>query len=689
MKKNDEIKKWVQPDHTDRPPHSSWKRNTSLIVAIVITLAILLLSFSLLEILGSRQEMTHLLREQSKSLVAAIEEGGQNAVESFNLVESLLAERLLNNARLLEELDYAGRLTNSKLERFAKENNIYRINIYNSNMQRVQSSFMRRDDQHQDRPHENLLDIMNDKESDELVMGFRQSRFGGGDRFAVAKRRRRGGVIILNINADQVLNYRNSIGIGRLVRNLGETENVAYVAVQDKNQILVASRQIDSLTAVAGDSVLMSVLKRNQPSDRFIHYQGKPVFEAIYPFNPDTGELLRIGLQTKHLQEAKQKAIWRTGLAAVSLLLIGVVLANWVVGRQNYRMLQQAYTRIETYTGSILTHMTDAVIAVNDDLDVTLFNRAAESLFNVGAGATLNSPLRGLNPTLFSLFKHTLNSGEPIIAAEHRLTIENKPHICRLTINILRDERGSTEGAFAVIKDITEEKRLEQNLKRQDQITAMGHLAAGVAHEIRNPLNAISMLAQRFKTEFKPKAEIGKFDKMTGTLVSETRRINAIIDQFLEFARPTPLAPSRLRIPHIFKEVQPLIEQDISKHNIKMIIKCDHVPPVQGDADKLKQVILNLVRNSMDACSENDEISITCTNVSEQVLIQIQDTGSGINTENLNKIFNLYYTSKEKGTGIGLSVVQQIVSQHNGRIEVTSEPGTGTTFSIYLPATES
>ena len=689
MNTKTDIQNWVQPANLAyNTPRSIWKRNTPLILAIAITLGILLLMFSVLEILGSRREMMHLLQEQSKSLVAAIEEGGQNAVKSFDLMETLIAERLLNNARLLEELDYAGRLTNSRLERIARENDIYRINIFNSAMQRVQSSFSPRNGQHSEEPHENLLELMDEKQSDELIMGFRQSRFGGGDRFAVARRRRRGGVIILNIDAQQVLNYRRDIGIGRLLRNIGRTENVVYIAIQDTAGILVASQNLDSLTAISSDSLLQSVLKDNQPVDRIVKYQDQSVFEAVYPFRLQAGELLRIGLRTSHLQEANQKAIWRTGLATLILLLIGVVLANWVVGRQNYHILRQAYSRIETYTGSILTHMTDAVIAVDANLDITLFNKAAEVQFNRSAGSVLEKSVRELNATLFSLFKHTLNSDQPIITAEHRLNIENKPYICLVTINILRNEKGSIEGAFAVVKNITEEKRLEQNLKRHDQITAMGHLAAGVAHEIRNPLNAISMLAQRLKSELYPKANMSEISKMTDTMVSETRRISSIIDQFLEFARPAPLSLKPVKIPSLFHDIQPLLKQGTNKKKIALIIKCDHVPPILVDEDKIKQVILNLGRNSIDACSRGDEISITCTNISEQVLIQIQDTGTGINTEDLNRIFNLYYTTKEEGTGIGLSVVQQIISQHNGRIEVSSEIGAGTTFSIYLPKTE-
>jgi two-component system sensor histidine kinase HydH len=176
-----------------------------------------------------------------------------------------------------------------------------------------------------------------------------------------------------------------------------------------------------------------------------------------------------------------------------------------------------------------------------------------------------------------------------------------------------------------------------------------------------------------------------EYQHLATTMVSETRRINDIIQQFLQFTRPAELSKSSVNWQSIIAEVATIIRQEAKNRGVFVEENCQDVPAIDADADKLKQALLNLGQNALDACSKHDRIEFRCHHKHHRIQIEIVDTGSGIPSKDVAKLFNLYFTTKETGTGIGLSLVQQIISQHNGTIDVTSEEQQGTTFMITLP----
>ncbi len=240
--------------------------------------------------------------------------------------------------------------------------------------------------------------------------------------------------------------------------------------------------------------------------------------------------------------------------------------------------------------------------------------------------------------------------------------------------------------AGALIRELRLRRRTEEQRERQEQIAAMGHLASGVAHEIRNPLNAVSIIAQRLDREFEPCRESEEYHKLTGTLAAESRRINDIVSQFLQFARPAPLHRQPLRLDALVARVAALLQGEAANSGVTLTSQCREVKEVMADSDKLTQALINLVRNSLAACATGGHIELTCTPHGDRILLSVGDDGAGIEPENLGKIFNLYFTTREEGSGLGLSIVQQIISQHEGSIEVKSAPGRGTRFTITLPA---
>jgi len=661
-----------------------------MIVALTVILGLLLFASAVLEIRGSRRELKHLLREEGLAMMSALQKGTKNAMQAFDLVEEFLAEKLLNEARNIERLDYLNALNQQTLSQIADQSNIFRINVFDADGSRVLTNRSGEGGMGRQQAPRTLLQSIIQEGNDELVLGFRQGQFGSGSRFAVAKRRRKGGAIVLNIDAQHMLELRRNIGAGRFIQDIGASEGVSYVVLQDSTGVLLASRGVELTNSISEDKFLQGAMDSATAFTRFTSYQDKEVFEiaqALQVENHIVG-LLRIGLSTQHLREAERSAMGRIALVSVLLLGIGVLVVNVVMGAQSYRSLRQEYERIETYTGSILSNMTEAVVAVDGDGVVTLFNRAAEKLFAIPAAKAIGSNCATLLPLLCPVFQQTLESGIDQPATEILFKSGMQDLVLLVSVAHLQSQNGRIDTAFAVIKNLTQQKKLEANLRRKDQLTAMGSLAFGVAHEIRNPLNAISMIAQRFQKEFEPRTDTEEFRRLSITMSHETRRINEIVQQFLQFARPPKLNKQRTDLSRLVALVATLVEPEAKEKGIQIESHCRPVPEISVDRDKLQQALLNLAQNCLQACSTGQEIIFACEQQDESIRIMVSDTGKGIAEENLPKIFNLYFTTREEGTGLGLSIVQQIVSQHNGTIEVKSQEGEGSTFTISLPISE-
>ncbi len=687
---------------TEKPVERSTVFSPRILVLLFIIFGFLMVLYSVMELMASKREQVHIMEEQAIAMITAMQKSSDNAIRSFNLVEELLAEKLLSNVRLLERMDAKGILTEEAIIQIAKENQIFRINVFDANGVREKSNSEAGRGSGQGmglglsggqgmgpgrnmNSNQRLFDLLDNPETDELVIGFKQSRFSTGNRFAVAKKRRNGGAIVLNIDANDMLNFRKTIGIGRLVRDVGDSDGIEYIVLQDSTGILLASANMDSLVAIDNDPFLKEVVHSEQPKTRFTNFDGESIFEVVQPSIPGIKEVMRIGLSTRHLQEAQSSAKRRVFIASILFLVVGVMVTNWMVGNQNYSLLQNAYNKIESYTGSILTHMDESVIAINMDKRITLFNETAEKMFERPVADVLGEPCEEIIPELCDYLKKVVETGKEAHYPSLVLNINGQSRILTMSVNIVPDNERDKDIIFAVVKDITRQKHLEENLARKDKITAMGHLASGVAHEIRNPLNAISMIAQRFKVEFEPASDVEEYKQLSETMVKESRRINDIVHQFLEFARPAELSLAKADLSVLFKDVETLLKPQAEHKGLSFLVECDANLEATVDADKLKQVLLNLVRNGMEASKPGGKISMKAVETDEKIRLTVQDNGKGIAPEHLDKIFNMYFTTREEGTGLGLSIVQQIISQHNGTIDVESKENQGTLFTIQLP----
>jgi signal transduction histidine kinase len=235
--------------------------------------------------------------------------------------------------------------------------------------------------------------------------------------------------------------------------------------------------------------------------------------------------------------------------------------------------------------------------------------------------------------------------------------------------------------------------RAEEALRRRDRLAAMGELASTVAHEVRNPLNAVGMTAQRLKREFLATtpaggAERAELEELLSVMTSETQRIDRIVQQFLEYARPPRLAPEPVDLGALVGDVAGRARSLAEVRGVRLDATVPEAVTAVVDPAQLRQALDNLIRNAVEATPEGGRVSLAARREGGGHAIEVRDTGRGIEPDHLPRIFDLYFTTKAEGTGVGLAVTQQIVTAHGGTIEVDSRPGAGTTMTVRLPAGE-
>jgi two-component system, NtrC family, sensor histidine kinase HydH len=239
-------------------------------------------------------------------------------------------------------------------------------------------------------------------------------------------------------------------------------------------------------------------------------------------------------------------------------------------------------------------------------------------------------------------------------------------------------------GNMLLIQDLSQVKELEEELRRNEKLAALGKMAAGVAHELRNPLSSIKGLAVLLQSRFK---ENSSDQETAKTLVHEVERLNRSIGELLDYARPHKLQTMRISLIPVLQKAMSLIRMDAESLGISLETDfTEHLPLVEADQDKLNQVFLNLFLNSIQAMENGGTLRVTTGVENARVVCTITDTGCGIDHKYTSRVFDPYFTTKNDGTGLGLALSAKIMEEHGGTIEFESAAGKGTNVKVGLPA---
>ncbi len=664
------------------------------VLGAAAVIAVLMVGSAVVELHQGREELYHLMREQAISLAEAVDQGAGNAILSMDRIEEMLIDRLLNNAFYVARQDSAGILREGDLRTIAKANDLYRINIFDRRGRRILSSHETSTEhallpeKHQ--PSDYLAPIL-EGNVEQLIVGFKEARFEKGQRFAVAVRRLRpgGGAIVLNVDAGNLLEFRRSAGFGKLIRDLGDNAGIAYVALQDSAGIIAASGAVEELSSVRADSLILQAVRLDTTLTRVTRFKEAEVFEVIRPFLHAgiPAAVLRIGLSMDAVRATEARMLRRIIIVSLVVILLGILAVVYLMVQQSYQIVEKKYTAIRTSTGNILAQMRDGVVTLDASGVITIFNQRAGELFDVDRkeieGQRLERITGSTGSRLMDFFAKTDGVSEV-----HVEPVEGGRRLLELSLSTARNETGQEESRTALVRDLTEAHRLEQEARRKDKLAAMGELASAVAHEIRNPLNAIAMIVQRFDREFVPRRGIREYKSLTHVMQNETRRVNGIVSQFLSFARPPGLRCRWLPPAEVVSHVSSLFSAQADEKGV--VFRADVSGPASAclDPEQMTQALLNLLQNALDATPPGGLIALEARPGEQGVQFTVRDTGTGIPAPLLEKVFDLYFTTKPGGTGLGLGIVQRIVAQHGGTLDVRSSEDKGTTVTIEIPNPE-
>ena len=353
------------------------------------------------------------------------------------------------------------------------------------------------------------------------------------------------------------------------------------------------------------------------------------------------------------------------------------------------------------YNETLLENLTSGVIAVGMDERITVFNNEAGQITHLNSQEMLDRSLDELPASLREPLRATLSTGESQENRELILRSGIEGAIIRASTSIFHGQDRQVLGALMVLTDITAMKRLEMQIRRSDRLASLGTLSAGMAHEIKNPLVSIKTFAQLLPERYQDSDFRETFSNLIG---HEIDRIDSLVNQLLRFARPAKPVLKPMHVHEILEKSLLLIGHRLFQKDIKLTRSWEaNVDTIRADADQLEQVFLNFFLNAMDAMKRGGELSVSTQirtgeewvaamthangdGESQEVLrITIRDTGEGIRSEDVAHVFDPFFSTKDYGTGLGLSVVHGIIQEHGGQIEVESELKKGTTFHILLP----
>lgn len=385
--------------------------------------------------------------------------------------------------------------------------------------------------------------------------------------------------------------------------------------------------------------------------------------------------LLLVGMDmTQHLSafnKYKNTALLQTGYTLAVTVVFWLLLLGFLQRADQGKRLQ----RLETFNARLLDTMPDGLLNISHDGVIVAANPAATAL--------LGGPDTALVGHHLSSIFSSIGAPQPTPEIQEWCTLRS--HGKHLEILQLPLKDGSDQH-MVLIRDRTELAGLEQELHRNEKLAAIGRMAAGVAHEIRNPLSALRGFAQFFSKKLAGRDPEELYAK---TMVQEADRLNRVITDLLFLARPHTLQALPVELPDIIRETRTLMAMDLEAAHCTLETDLA-ATSVNADRDTLKQALINLIMNSMGALPEDGGwIRITSETADGGTWVRVADNGQGMTDQEREHALEPFFTTKARGTGLGLAIVHAIMQEHAGEIGIDSTPGHGTTVSLFFPATDS
>lgn len=665
-------------------------KRLKILLPIFVLMGVLLFVLTYLGIQKSRSDSLELIRQQGAALIESLTLSSDNAIKASSLFDLLVEEKFSDLASFLQSrssLNY----TAEELADLSSQYGVDAIMTFDSNADLQQAGargFFINLAELSDLASVLVDTFLIDSSGDNTRLDFAADESGNEVIYFLKKSVDGNHVIVVMTDALFYTSAKKDIGIGYLVQNIAREVGIEYILFQTGEGIIFSSRRLGPMVKIENDPFLSEALNGDTTLSRIYIYNERNIMELVRPFSSVEYPrgLFRMGLSLEKYYSIMggfdRQMIALSGVIFAVLILIVLYLS----GKQKRQSLDRSFKKIKSLSEKVFDSINAGLITVGRDGVVEMANRQFLAIFELDEteliGRRWSELAFGKLIPVEDMIEHHQNQSE--LELQYATSSSRKNLIINMAC--LYDHNNRESGAVVVVYDYTRIKELEESARRKERLTELGDLAAGVAHEIRNPLNAISIAAQRLLAEFQPKENSEEFKSFAGQIKSEANRLNEIVTRFLAMTRERSHLGDKFDASAIIKDALQFMQFDLVNTKITIQSDIDSGIFLRGVPDRLRQLVLNLVRNGIEACRDNSgEVRISLKRKTGHSILSVGDSGQGIPDEIKKKIFNPYFTTKEKGTGLGLSIVHQIAEEMGAKLEVVTPSTGGTEFRIIFP----
>ncbi|MBW2311294.1 MAG: PAS domain S-box protein [Deltaproteobacteria bacterium] len=504
----------------------------------------------------------------------------------------------------------------------------------------------------------------------------------------------------------------------RLLTETAQQPDVVYLIVTDMRGTVFAHSDPSEIGQTYGRDLNLERISRSQDIGwrQVVNHDGAEVFEVFRQFSPTQrslpegfhgrmlykrgrrpppiemmplpkpGQIIFVGLDMGPIETARMEDVRHTVIMAVILLLIGLAGIVSLFLAQAYRSARTSLTRIKAFSDTVVENMPIGLLTLDREGRVTSFNQTAEAVLGRSSGEVVGKKAHEMLPEQLWALIDERKSKHDIIERDVDCALGGGNIVpLEASVSSLFGDNGESLGEVLLFRDLTEVQELKREVERNRRLASIGRLAAGIAHEIRNPLSSIKGFATYFRERYR---DVPEDQKTAEIMIQEVERLNRVIGQLLEFARPMKLNKKEANIHEVITYSLKMVQKQAQDRGIAISTNLSpEIVDVSIDTDRISQVLLNLYLNAIEAMDQGGVLHIDSSLDEESgtVTIVVSDTGAGIKREDLAHVFDPYFTTKQSGTGLGLAIVHRIIEAHRGEVRIESEPGTGTRVTIVLP----
>lgn len=505
----------------------------------------------------------------------------------------------------------------------------------------------------------------------------------------------------------------------RLLMETAQQPDITYLIVTNINGTILAHNDPSKIGKIHGRELDLKQIFRSKKVEwrrisnldgagtfeifrRFLPVQelfrkrhGRMIFDLfrqplihINPSIPQAGMeyIIFVGLDMGPIETARKEDTRHTIIMAFILLLIGFAGIFFLFLAHAYHSARTTLTRVKAFSDNVVENMPIGLLAIDEYGKIVSFNHTAELVLKLISREVLGKKAGEILPREIDALTAQLKAEKKVIEKEIDCPLKDGKSIpMDVSVSLLEGDNGTFLGHIILFRDLTEIQELKREIERSQRLASLGKLAAGIAHEIRNPLSSIKGFATFFNERFK---DMPEYQSTAKIMIQEVDRLNRVITQLLEFARPLEVIKKPVSIRPLIQLSLKIIEREAQSKNIRITTKFSpEINEVHIDQDRFNQVLLNLYLNAVEAMEDGGVLSVALSREddTQKVRITVSDTGAGIKKEDMVHIFDPYFTTKQSGTGLGLAIVHKIIESHKGEVKIESEFGKGTTVTITLP----